>query len=394
MAMERHRPKGDKAITEFDRLFEIGYRALVESLTDSAVVWPEVPQATSGEAPADAELIECLQSLTEPLLRLWLAHSRSVRLSVLERVGDAEQWNALVKFIERYGHDLFTQAFMNQGRLRTILDQGVETYLRSLEDEPGTGECLHLIEDLGKGISHAVAAEQLHTIIEAVVENYSEYKDFNATTTQSDRGEKLYTLLDFLRLKTSYDRVSWNIRPVVLAHEVLVRRGRSAAAELWHRAGRADRGSGRRAPGAIQRTLPALPDATGQHRHAPGRAVCRAWRSTGCGPWSRRRFASCAPAEPGKPSRRLEQDTAEFAEQAEGSGLESPPWLAALEAEVAQEAEANVDRDLADELAAPHHAGSAFAGGNPAPGARVGCRRSQRRVTSDESRLRSGAHDE
>ena len=27
MAMERHRPKGEKAITEFDRLFEVGYRA-------------------------------------------------------------------------------------------------------------------------------------------------------------------------------------------------------------------------------------------------------------------------------------------------------------------------------------------------------------------------------
>ena len=60
--------------------------------------------------------------------------------------------------------------------------------------------------------------------IEAVVENYAEYVDYNSTTTQSDRGEMLYTLLDFLRLRTSYDLVAWKLQPVVLAHDVLVPR--------------------------------------------------------------------------------------------------------------------------------------------------------------------------
>src|SRR5689334_11395685 len=54
--------------------------------------------------------------------------------------------------------------------------------------------------------------------------------------TQSDRGELLYTLLDFLRLRTKYDRVCWNLKPVVLAHEILVRRGREAAARVWRKA--------------------------------------------------------------------------------------------------------------------------------------------------------------
>ena len=48
--------------------------------------------------------------------------------------------------------------------------------------------------------------EHLSLVIEAVIENYTEFKDYNSTTTQSDRGELLYTLLDFLRLKTSYER--------------------------------------------------------------------------------------------------------------------------------------------------------------------------------------------
>ena len=62
-------------------------------------------------------------------------------------------------------------------------------------------------------------------MLESIVENYGEYRDYNSTTTQSDRGELLYMLLDFLRLRTRYDRVCWNLKPVVLAHEILVRRG-------------------------------------------------------------------------------------------------------------------------------------------------------------------------
>ena len=68
------------------------------------------------------------------------------------------------------------------------------------------------------------------------MENYPEYVDYNSTTTQSDRGEMLYTLLDYLRLRASYDRVAWNLQPVVLAHEVLVRSGHDEAAEVWRAA--------------------------------------------------------------------------------------------------------------------------------------------------------------
>ena len=42
-------------------------------------------------------------------------------------------------------------------------------------------------------------------------------------------------LLDFIRLRIEYDRVAWNLRPVIWAHEVLVRRGRNAGAQLWRR---------------------------------------------------------------------------------------------------------------------------------------------------------------
>ena len=73
-------------------------------------------------------------------------------------------------------------------------------------------------------------------IFEAIAENYAEYRDYNSTTTQSDRGEQLHMLLDFLRLRVQYDRIAWHLRPVVLAHEILARAGRSEAAEMWCRA--------------------------------------------------------------------------------------------------------------------------------------------------------------
>ena len=72
-------------------------------------------------------------------------------------------------------------------------------------------------------------------MLEAIVENYHEYRDYNSTTTQSDQGEMLYMLLDFLRLQSAYDRVAWNLKPVVISHEILVRCGRNEAAQLWRR---------------------------------------------------------------------------------------------------------------------------------------------------------------
>ena len=43
----------------------------------------------------------------------------------------------------------------------------------------------------------AEAVKHLTIMFEAIAENYAEYRDYNSTTTQSDRGELLYMLLDF-----------------------------------------------------------------------------------------------------------------------------------------------------------------------------------------------------
>ena len=104
-----------------------------------------------------------------------------------------------------------------------------------MEQNP-EAEDLRLVRELGNEISREDAARWLTIAIEAVVENYREYRDYNTTTTHSDHGEMLYTLVDFLRLRAEYDRVAWNLKPVVMAHEILVRQNRPAAAEMWQQA--------------------------------------------------------------------------------------------------------------------------------------------------------------
>ena len=46
------------------------------------------------------------------------------------------------------------------------------------------------------------AVRYLSLILESIIENYNEYRDYNTTTTQSDNGESLYMFLDFLRLRS------------------------------------------------------------------------------------------------------------------------------------------------------------------------------------------------
>jgi len=75
----------------------------------------------------------------------------------------------------------------------------------------------------------------LTLVLESVIENYNEYRDYNTTTTQSDHGESLYMFLDFLRLRAKYDRVCWNLKPVIWAHRILVNDQENVVARMWRR---------------------------------------------------------------------------------------------------------------------------------------------------------------
>jgi hypothetical protein len=241
--MEQQQRPGAGAVTEFDRLFHVGFRAIVEMLVESSPRADVVDESSTSESnhaepgPSSEflaeELIECLNAVTEPLLKQWLEHSRSLRLSVLEPVLSEKTWDRFVLFIQQYGHDIFSQGFFAPGNLRSILEQGCEDYLQRLAENDEAYESIQLLKDLDHEIPLDEAASWLQLVIETVIENYTEYRDYNNTTTQSDQGEQLYMLLDFLRLKVRYDRFAWQLVPIVTAHEVLVRSGRVVSAQRW-----------------------------------------------------------------------------------------------------------------------------------------------------------------
>ncbi|HID75314.1 MAG TPA: hypothetical protein EYP56_04880 [Planctomycetaceae bacterium] len=329
--MERRQSLGPGAITEFDRLFEVGCRAILQSIVQSATQWREGP----GTPISAQSLLGCMEKFVERLLKRWVAHSRNIRISVLETVAESHRWRGLKEFIRRYGHDLFTQRFMNLGNLRAILHQGGERFLEALAENPEEDEPPRLVRELGSRIRRRDAARWLELTVEAVAENYSEYIDYNSTTTQSDRGDMLYTLLDFLRLLASYERVLWNLRPVLLAHQVLVRNGYMEAAWQWRDA-------------VIQRTQ----DVAEEHLKRLNKLTRRhAMRLASVADRVNERFIrpldvdrACALVEPaikelendgpGPNCQRLEAEVARLAEQPSGAGFDLPPWLESLQDQV------------------------------------------------------------
>jgi hypothetical protein len=237
LAMELEHPVGPTAVTEFDRLFVAAMQGVVECVMasaggDNAAGQPVSPSTLR----SDHALVGCLQRLAESYLRLWLRHSRRMRLAAVEKVMAQKPWEELVIFIARYGHDLFTQQFLALGNARAILLQGVEAWLEQAAAAEPDQQPLRLIEELGGAIGHNEAVSHLTVALESVVENNAAFRDFNTTTTQSDRGELLAGFIDFVRLRAGYDRVAWNLRPLVIIHAVMVRAGRSEAATQWRSA--------------------------------------------------------------------------------------------------------------------------------------------------------------
>ncbi len=251
--MEHHNPVGAGAVTEFDELVQIAYESMVRCLVRNAYAWDNdkltLPVATASgdelEAIQDAnlrepksrDLMQLLEKLTELMLNSWLAHSRTLRLSILETIDNATAWKSLVRFIEDFGAGLFTQNFLKLSNVRAILHQGVAAWLDRIAEQgeyPEVQPILDAIEEnrLDKNEAH----RWLTVVLEGVIDHYAEYRDYNSTTTQSDRGELLYMLLDFLRLRVRYERVCWNLKPIFWAHEVLVRGGCHQTAQQWRRA--------------------------------------------------------------------------------------------------------------------------------------------------------------
>ncbi len=225
-AVEQEQPAHGRGPREFNHFFQAAFQAVVEAMVESAAGWPE-------EHAGDRELVSALERLSGPFLALWAEYSRTALLSPLETLSSEGDWQALQDFVRKYGGDLFHARFMTLANLRGVLHRGAAAYLDHLRDNPDPLRPVKLLDDLGRTVPREDAARRLEIVLYAVVENYEEFKDYNTTTTQSDRGENLHVLLEFLRLKVLYERHAWQMRPLILAHEVLARCGRDTAAVRW-----------------------------------------------------------------------------------------------------------------------------------------------------------------
>jgi hypothetical protein len=232
---------GQGAITEFDRLVETASRSVTKCVVASAKSWKISRITEKGRQQQNSLLVEYLEQVFMHLLDFWHSHSRQIRISPIEAIMVPNAWEETKEFIKRYGQDIFTQQNMGFGNLRAILHQGVENYLRSLmkiKKEEGEVEiAAKLLDDLERRrIDWRKASTNLEIILESIAENYSEYVDYNSTTTHSDHGEKLFMLLDMLKVQLEYDKLSWQWKPVYWVHDSMIRAGCDEVALLWERA--------------------------------------------------------------------------------------------------------------------------------------------------------------
>lgn len=224
--MERTSPPNGMSITEFDRLLEAALHATLATLVSSAA-------GPDGQPLPDEPLVELTGQVLEVYLRLWLKHSATMRLSSVEVLKEPGTWRKVKSFIKKYGSDLFHPRMLSMGNLRGIVQRGAEAYLDYLAENEDPIHPVKLLEDLDRTISRGEAAFLLETILRCIVEKFDRFLEYNTTTTQSDYGEQLHCLLDFLRHETDYERHAWNLAPMELAHEVLSRLGRDTAADRW-----------------------------------------------------------------------------------------------------------------------------------------------------------------
>lgn len=226
-SMERNDPPEGRRVSSFDQLFRTAVVGVVDALLVSARDWAE-------DAGEDGPLASAVRQVAESFHALWLEHSQSLRLSALEAVLEKPDWDETREFIRTYGNDLFTVRFLTLQNVRGIVGQGTAAWLdREAERDDGDPPP-KLVDDWADGkVDRTKAARQFELVLNALVEHHDEYRDYNTTTTQSDYGENLYILLDFLRLKVAYDRYAWRLRPLGLTHEVLCARGFDRLAAKW-----------------------------------------------------------------------------------------------------------------------------------------------------------------
>jgi len=225
LRMERSiRPPG-QAVTEFDRLYRMGLSNSVEAIIEAAT------RLKVSGAQRTQSVFRRILKLLSAYASLWVSHSSSMRLSIVEDLHEDDFADDVREFVETYGDDLFHTRMLTLGNARAILHHGAESLLKELEETVALTENIKILDDLEASIiDRDDAIELSEFVFECVVDNFDRFLEYNTTTTYSDYGSRLYCLLDFLRVESLYDRFEWNAVPWQVVHEVLLRRGENDVA--------------------------------------------------------------------------------------------------------------------------------------------------------------------
>lgn len=213
---------------------ELVIRTLSESVAKALLTAGR--DATLDENAGSARRPNLFQSLwwaASRLQRAWPELTAEIYISIVETVGSAREWEHITRFIRTYGGEIFTQEFLDYDHLRGIALTGADRFLQDL-DRSGDRPEWRLLQDIRRGkISLVKAAKNLQFIAEIILENYAEYVDYNSLTTQSDYGENLHSLLDFLALKERFTRMEWNLTPYMVFYDQLLQKGLWSLADRW-----------------------------------------------------------------------------------------------------------------------------------------------------------------
>jgi hypothetical protein len=320
------RPRG-RSVTEFDRLLHHALRSSLESVIRASETWQ------SGKYD-DAELVGILSDIVEWYVEVWMKHSRTMRLSSVENLLDEGMWEDVTDFVEKYGSELFHSRMITSiSHMRTILHNGAEWFLDELSREQDPLHPLPVLRDIEQGeVEREYVVEMLELIYSTVVDKYDRFLEYNTTTTQSDYGEKLACLLDFLRVEAEYERDDWNLAPLGVAHEILCEAGKHAAARAWEYLVR------ERTADAAEKHIKKLRELERQYgMRLP--ALSDRLSERFVRPMSVNRMLALVPlaAEQAKRGniasdsfKELEREVDEYLASTAGSGIDLPPWLQSL----------------------------------------------------------------
>ncbi len=327
--MERRSSRAGVTVTEFAGLYTAALKNSLGCVIRSSADWDE------GQFNEE-RLIQVVGEIGEFYLQQWKEHSETMRISNVEALGDLGTWAEVKWFIRNYGQDLFHGVNLTLGGIRAILRQGVDAYLELLEEEDDPLRPMKLVEDLSNGLDRDSAVFCLEMVLRCLQDKYERFIEYNSTTTQSDYGENIYVLLAFLRLEADYDRMAWDLTPVVIVHEALARNGASEAAEIWQEVFRMrteeDAEKFLRNLGRLERAcsikLPSLRDRLNERFIKP---------------LTLDRILALVPAAiedarrqvPSPAFEALSAKVDQYLETTSGSAMDIPPWLYSLENEIA-----------------------------------------------------------